>query len=399
MQVLYLAHRVPFPPNKGDKIRAFHEIRALAARHHDIHLFAFADDPADLHHHAELARFCASVTILPLTRVAGAARALQALFSTASLSVAYYNSAPMHAAVRNCVQQVRPEAAVVYSSTMAQYVPLSLRPRTVVDLVDVDSAKWRDYATRRPFPASTVYALEADRLQAYERRLLSEFPHIVLTTSREVELLTSSAATGHVHALMNGVDTRHFEPAPLPRQGPKEIVFTGAMDYFPNIDGAQWFADEVWPGLRGTTDLRFTIVGSRPAKSVRALAQRDGIDVTGTVPDVRPYLHRATVVVVPLRIARGVQNKLLEAMAAGVPVVATPPAVAAFEDPKTLPVRVASTPAEFAQATAELLADDDARTSLGRAAREYVERHHDWEPMLDQFCSLVETCGGTARYA
>jgi glycosyltransferase involved in cell wall biosynthesis len=212
-------------------------------------------------------------------------------------------------------------------------------------------------------------------------------------------LLTSSAATGHVHAMMNGVDTRHFEPAHTPHTEPREIVFTGAMDYFPNIDGAQWFADEVWPRLRGTADCRFTIVGSRPAKSVRALALRDGIEVTGTVPDVRPYLHRAAVAVVPLRIARGVQNKLLEAMAAGVAVVATPPAVAAFDDVKALPVRVASTAAEFAQVTAELLADDKTRTSLGRAAREYVERHHDWEPMLDRFCRLVETCGGTARCA
>ena len=398
MQLLYLAHRVPFPPNKGDKIRAFHELRALALRGHDVHLFAFADDPADLHRHADLAKFCKSVTILPLTRIGAARGAFKALVAGQSLSVGYYEAASMHAAVRTCMRDVRPQAAIVFSSTMAQYVPEQLRGQTVVDLVDVDSAKWSEYATYHRFPKSMIYRVEGRRLQAYERSVLEDFPHVVLTSSREAELLAAGRATADIHALVNGVDTDYFVPAALRMDGASEIVFVGAMDYFPNVDGVQWFADEVWPLLRGKAR-RFTIVGSRPSKSVRALAGRDGIEVTGAVPDVRPYLQRASVVAVPLRIARGVQNKVLEAMAVATAVVATPPAVAAFENQETLPVHVASTAPEFAHALANLLADSQERRDLGNAARAYVIAHHRWETMLDRFCELVEACGGASRCA
>ena len=389
MRILYIAHRVPFPPNKGEKIRAFHQIRALSERGHSVDLFAFADDPADLRHDVELRKFCASVTLLPLTAAGGTFRALRALPSRTSLTVAYFDSPAMHAAIRRAIETVRPDSVVVFSSSVAQYVPRGLRERTVIDLIDVDSEKWREYSSRVSFPKSMVYALEARRLRAYEYWLAREFPHLVLTTPREVEVLRGSQARG-MHALGSGVDIDYFRPASSDSSQSRDIVFTGAMDYLPNIDAVQWFARNVWPRLAHVPDVTFTIVGSRPVAAVRALAQIRGITVTGTVPDVRPFLRQAALVVVPLRIARGMQNKVLEAMASGIPVVATPGTIEAFNSAE-IPVRVASNPEEFADAITSLLEDAHTRAELGQAARAFVERHYRWGPLLEQFCRLVES--------
>ena len=389
MRILYLAHRVPFPPNKGEKIRAFHQLRALSARSHHIDLFAFGDHPDDLRHEGELRRFCASVTLLPLRAVPAGTRVLRALPSRTSLTVAYFDSVAMHAAVGMAVQRTPPDAVVACSSSMVQYVRRELRARTVIDLIDVDSEKWREYSQRASFPKSVVYAIEARRLRRYEHWLAQEFPHVLLTTSREVEVFGSLHAD-RLQVLSGGVDIDYFQPRVHDDAAPPELVFTGVMDYFPNVDAVQWFVREVWPALAHVPGLRFTIVGSRPSPAVQALARVPGITVTGAVPDVRPYLQRAAVVVVPLRVARGMQNKVLEAMASGVPVVATPATVEAFNT-GDIPVRVASEPCQFADMITSLLDDARARATLGRAARAFVERHYRWEPILDQFCQLVES--------
>ncbi len=279
MRVLFLAHRIPYPPNKGEKIRAFHEVRGLHERGHSVDLLAFADDPQDLQYAEALRRYATTVEVLPLRVSTAKLRALAALTGRTSLSLRYFELAGMHRAIRRRVQENPPQAVVVYSSTMAQYVPIALRARTVADLVDVDSAKWAEYSGRAPFPMSAVYATEATRLRAYEESLTGYFPHVVLTTPREVALLGHSRGA-HVHALATGIDLSYFTPASPDSSagGQTRIVFTGAMDYFANVDGACWFADEVLPRLArrsgsGIHDCR-TSAHSRSSRTRRSSRRR-----------------------------------------------------------------------------------------------------------------------------
>jgi sugar transferase (PEP-CTERM/EpsH1 system associated) len=340
-RLLYLARRVPYPPGKGDKIRAFHEIRGLAERGHDVHLFTLADDLADLAHADALRRWCRSVTIERIAPWPARLRMLAALPTGRSLSEANFWSSSLAAAVSRALSPTPPDAIVVYCSSMMQYVPRPLWPRTVVDLVDVDSEKWRQYSSTAGMPMSFVYGLEARRIRRLEQLIVSDVHRTLLTTMREVELL-GGAHDGRLVALVNGVDLDFYAPAAGPvdvealpeaerqffRESPGDrprFVFTGAMDYRANVDAVCWFAEEAWPAVHAALpSARFLVVGRGPSPAVLALDGRDGILVTGGVKDVRPYLQSATACVAPLRVARGIQNKVLEAMACARPVVVSP---------------------------------------------------------------------------
>ena len=410
-----MAHRIPYPPNKGDKIRAYHEVRGLSERGHEVHVLAFADAPDDLAAAGGLLPYCASVVVLPLDVPKAKARSLLALAGDGSLSLAYYRVAAMERSVGDAVARLAPDAWVAYSSVMSQYVPPGLRQRAVMDLVDVDSEKWRDYSLSHRWPMSSIYRIEARRLRRHELQVVRSFGASILATAREAELirgdLDGPAAT-RLHSVVNGVDTEYFRPnvaqqiertaSERERQGQPDrrprIVFTGAMDYEPNVEAVGWFAREAFPRIRQVRpDAVFQIVGSRPASAVRELASLPGVQVTGFVDDVRPYLWGASVCVIPLKIARGIQNKLLEAMACGRPVVATPDAVAAVAVRDGEEVVVAER-TQFADAVLGLLTRPDQASHLEKLARQFVERDHSWSHMLGRFCGLVErtACVGEA---
>jgi sugar transferase (PEP-CTERM/EpsH1 system associated) len=407
--LLFLAHRVPYPPNKGDKIRAFHELRVLHARGHAVHLFTFADDPAEREVPPRLREICASVTILPLDRRLATVKALAGVIGGAPLSLRYFSSATMRAAVERAIHELKPAGIVVYSSSMAQYVPARLRSRTVADLVDIDSEKWRDYAEMAHEPLATLYRLEWRRLRAYEQAIVREYAATVLTTDREAVLLDEPGATlsTRIKVFVNGVDAEFFCPADgigpvgaavpegerpffTSRPGPR-LVFTGAMDYRANVDAVVHFADAMFPRIRSRyPDAEFLIVGSRPARAVTRLATRSGVVVTGFVQDIRPYLRSATACVVPLRVARGIQNKLLEAMACGCAVVATPQAAAGLGEVSAQELLIRSDAGSFADAVIELIERADRRAALGASARRYVAERHDWDRSIGRFVDLIE---------
>jgi sugar transferase (PEP-CTERM/EpsH1 system associated) len=398
MKILFLAHRIPFPPDKGDKIRSYHELRALIERGHEVHLLAFADDLNDLNYQVDLSRWCASVTILPLRKGWAKARALGNLFGSRPLSLGYFGSRKMHRLVKRAVTENDFDAVFVYSSAMAQYVPSELATRTILDLVDVDSEKWRDYAEEADTPMSRLYSLESRRLRRYEYEIVSRFANTVVSTSREAALLDELdefTRRARLRVITNGVDldyfqpvTRRFEP-PAPR-----LVFTGMMDYYANIDGVRYFVEEVFPLIRAEEPkAEFFIVGRSPSAEVLKLGRRVGITVTGFVEDMRPYLHSASVCVLPLRIARGVQNKMLEAMAAGRAIVATPEAAAGLRIVDGENAMVAATPQAFANAVIEIIRDETLRHSLETRARRFVEFEHDWQPLLERLTKLIEAVG------
>jgi sugar transferase (PEP-CTERM/EpsH1 system associated) len=395
--LLLLVHRIPYPPNKGDKIRSYHLLKHLAQRYR-VHLATFVDDEDDWQHVPHVQALCASSHFARLDPKLARIRSLGALFGGRALSLDYYRDAGLAAWVGQAMAQERIERVVVFSSPMAQYAEPYGTARRVVDFCDVDSDKWRQYAQQKPWPMSWLYGREARALLAYERQVARECDAALFATEPEAQLFKalapeSDAKIGHFN---NGVDTDYFSPqrayaSPF-GDGERALVFTGAMDYWPNVDAVQWFVAEVFPLLRARfADLRFYIVGARPTPSVQELARQPGVVVTGTVPDVRPYLAHAAVAVAPLRIARGIQNKVLEAMAMAVPVVVSPQALEGIEAVPGADLLLADGAGAFAAAVSSLLTEETA-PALGAQARARVERLYSWPSNLARIEARLECC-------
>ena len=393
--LLFLAHRLPYPPNKGDKVRSYHFLKHLARRYR-VFLGTFIDDPADWQHLAAVRALCAGINVQPRRRWTGAASGAVALLGGEPLTLPYFRSRALAHWVRRVVERERVKRAFAFSSPMAQYVIDLAGLRTIVDFVDMDSAKWDDYASRRRWPASALYRREARRLLVYEKAVAARAAASVFVTDDETRRFVAEApeCAARVSTIRNGVDSDYFSPAqsfasPF-RPGERAIVFTGSMDYWPNMDAAVWFVREVMPLLRRRDDrLRFYIVGMNPGVAVRALAEHAATVITGRVADVRPYLQHAAVVVAPLRVARGIQNKVLEAMAMGRPVVASATCAAALSALPGADLEVASTGAEFAAKVLALVYSPDAR-DMGARARARVLDDYVWPGSFAQLESLLD---------
>ena len=314
--ILFLCHRIPYPPNKGDKIRAYHWLRALAA-HHRVHLGTFVDDPADWSHREALDGLGAEQCYRPLPGLRAKARSLNGLWRGEALSFGYYRDRAMTRWVRRVLGQHPIDAVFVFSSTMAPYaLDAGSDVRRVLDFVDVDSDKWQQYAGSSRLPMRWVYAREAKRLFQGERALAARFDASVFVSEAEADFFRRAApeVAGRVHALGNGVDADYFDPGlgygnPYENETGSQLVFTGAMDYGANADAMVWFVEAVLPRIRETRpEARLSIVGTRPTARVRALASHPGVQVTGAVPDVRPYLAHADAAIAPMRIARGIEQ-------------------------------------------------------------------------------------------
>lgn len=387
--ILYLVHRIPFPPNKGDKVRSYHLLKHLAAQHR-VFLGTFMDDPEDEIHIETLKGICAEVHVSTLSPKFARLRSLNGLLSDDPLTIRYYRDASFQSWVEKTCATRRIDTAVVFSSAMAQYVEHIARLPTLVDFVDVDSAKWTQYAQNHRWPLSWVYRREGQTLLRYEKQIAMEAARSFFVTDAEAALFSRLApeCAVRVEAMCNGVDAEFFEPSdrhPSPFD-PDElpVVFTGAMDYWPNIDAVAWFANDVVPLLRKQwPTLRFYIVGRSPVPAVQALAN-DAIVVTGTVPDVRPYLQHAQTVVAPLRLARGIQNKILEAMAMARPVVASPSCVSPIDAVSGQDLVVAETAEDYCKQIGTLLAAPSLANAIGVAARTRVMERYSWEANLSR---------------
>lgn len=399
-ELLLLTHRLPYPPDKGDKIRSWHMLQYLS-RHFRVHLGCFIDDEDDWQHTKAVAALCASTRFIGLRRGAARWRAAQALLARQSMSVQYYRDARLLQWVDGVLSGGKVRHALAYSGPMAQYIDGSAgRPlHRVIDFVDVDSDKWRQYGDSKPWPLSQLYRHEARLLLQYERHIAQQFTASSFVSPAEAALFRQCAPmarrkTGHVN---NGVDAAYFSPAmaaalPGPyAPGAQVLVFTGAMDYWPNIDAVHWFVRLVWPALRRQfPQLQFYIVGSRPAPAVTALARVAGVTVTGKVPDIRPYLAGAALAVAPLRIARGVQNKVLEAMAMGKIVLATPQALEGIAAQPGLELLLARDETEFIHHAARVLRHaPGGGAAIGAAARQLVLQDYDWEKNLQGLGAML----------
>ena len=396
-ELLFLAHRIPYPPDRGDKIRSWHVLKHLA-RHATVHLACFADDAADAAH-------------LPALREALGGSLGEAFVATINqnrllwLTKAYsrrltINEAAMSSAgLQDFVTRILAERPVAglyaFSVQMARYVPAEFRHPFVMDFVDFDSAKYADYARSGGFAIRLVYEREARKMFALEKATAVRANVGLFVSEAEAALFRAEAKLprADIRAMSNGIDLDFYDPdAELPPIGasrPPLIVFTGQMDYRPNVEAVRAFSSDVMPAIRKLYDARFAIVGRRPDASVLALNGQDGIIVTGEVPDVRPWLAAASVVVAPLQIARGIQNKVLEAMAMARPVVASP---GAFEGIDAVPDRellVADGAAAQFDAVLSLFEEPERAESMGKAARARMAERYSWDAQLAPLAAML----------
>lgn len=398
MRILYICHRIPYPPNKGDKIRAFHQLQALAARH-EVDLFTLADHSVEPVHESVLREYCQRITVRRLNPRWAKLRTLPSLFTETPLTLPYFYSKELSAEIRKAVHERSYNRIFVYCSAMAQYVEWVERIPMVMDLVDVDSDKWTQYAAVARFPFSVIYRREGFRLEAYEREICERFSSVLVSTEREAQLLRRIAPMAPVQVIPNGVDTDFFRrPAASTEWTAPTIVFTGDMSYFPNEQAVTFFALEVLPViLRSVPNAKFLIVGRDPSQNVRRLEQIEGVEVTGFVADVRTYLAKAQVAVAPFSIAAGIQNKILEAMAYGLPVVATSRAVQGLLKAVAEIVETGNSAEELAAKTVRLLSDSQLAQAKGMEGRRRVTAEYTWKRTHECVLQLLENPRGLVR--
>lgn len=397
--VMLLAHRIPYPPNKGDKIRSFHLLQYLR-KHYRVLLGCFIDDPQDHQYQSLLEAQCAASCFITLNPTWRKLVSLRGFITGAPLTLPFYANSQMQKWVDQNIQKHDVKRVIAFSSATAQFVDKDWggNVRRVMDFIDIDSDKWMQYAESKAFPMRQIYRRESRRLLAYEQRIAARFEASSFVSEQESTLFKRLAprSSDKIHTISNGVDLQQFAPelafkSPFNRmKSDRHLVFVGAMDYWPNEEAVCWFADEVMPLFNGKVAMHFWIVGSNPTPAVQKLAQRDNISVTGRVEDVRDYVASADVVVAPLRIARGIQNKVLEALAMGKPVVVTP---AALEGIPALPERdllLAEEARGLADQILRVIEHPALAEELGKAGRRCVERHFSWEDNLSLFNELLE---------
>jgi sugar transferase (PEP-CTERM/EpsH1 system associated) len=393
-RILFLAHRYPYPPNKGDKIRAFHVAQHLL-RSHEVAL-GFTVTPGDASPDLSWAARFADVCAANVSTVQRLTHTGLAFLSGGALSVAAFRQGRLADWVKAKVRDFKPDAVYVFSSAMAQYVPNGVP--MILDFVDVDSEKWRQYGEMQTPSRRWFFRMEARRLLAFDRRQAARATASIFVSEDEKRIfdrLSPETKERHV-AIANGVDVEFFDPAKValrPKSAPT-IVFVGMMDYWPNIDAATWFAKEILPLVRARlTNACFQIVGARPTAAVSALASLPGVEVTGMVDDVRPYVAAADVVVAPLRIARGIQNKVLEGMAMARPIVTTPGALEGINAVAGRDVLTGVEPGEIAEGVVAVL-EGQAPAGLGPAARQFVLKNFEWSANLRALDALISRGSG-----
>lgn len=389
--ILYLAHRIPYPPDKGDKIRSWKTLEHLCRRFR-VHLGAFVDDPDDFQHEAHLKSICESVTLVPLNKSLATLRSAWGLVSGEPLTMPYYRDARMSAAIARA-RSIGLSAEIAFSSSMAQYLSDKSNAPRIVDLCDADSAKWTEYARRKSWPMSAIYAREGRRLAAAETAIINWADTTFAISEEEADLLGSrDGAKRDVSWFCNGVDAEYFAPQVCEEGGEKfTAVFVGAMDYWANVDAVLWFVREIWPEVRlAIPEATFRIVGSNPSAEVRALDGSEGVSVTGRVVDVRPFINRAKIVVAPMRIARGVQNKVLEAMAMGKAVVSTPAGLEGIDAQAGAEAIAAASPSAFANEVVRLASDEAAAAKVGSNARARILSTYQWPQQLAKLDAAID---------
>ena len=397
MNILFVCHRFPFPPNRGGKIRPFHMIRHLAQKHF-VAVASLAHTDQELQEGLGLKSYCQEVIAEVLPTSVRWVQASRAVPTRRPSSVTYFWSPQLYRRVQELCRRIQFDIVFVHCAFAAQYV-IDLRAGfRVLDFGDLDSAKWSDYSRHRAWPLRFGYQLESRKLRAYEKELARQFDFCTFTTEGELEEFKALGVPVPCAAIPNGVDAGYYSPRRGRCVDSAVLVFLGRMDYFPNVDGIVHFARNVLPSIRQRVPkAELRIVGTNPTQAVRELARLPGISVTGHVADVRPWLEDAALAVVPLRVARGTQNKILQCLALGIPVVATSQAAKGVQAVPGRDLLVADDSERLAELVVEALQSPELRERLAKAGRRQVETAHDWlvsMKLLDDLIDLSRSAPG-----
>ncbi len=384
-RILFVTHRVPFPPDRGDRIRTWNVLKFLAGRT-AVDLACLADEPASEATLQELRKVTNQLAVVPHSGRGRYVRGAFSMLRGRTMTEGLFESPALTSVLRAWSRQTTYDAVLASSSGVARYLfppCVSADTKRWVDLIDVDSQKWLDYAKAAGFPMSLVYRTEGRRLRNVECGLAVTCDRLLVVSDAERDLFRAFCPTDRIAAVSNGVDSTYFAPQPGTTVEAHSCVFVGVMNYKPNVAAAIWFAQNVWPQIRQRySDAKFYVVGKSPTPEVRALQAVDGIEVTGSVPDVRPWLMRATCAVVPLQIARGVQNKVLEAMACGRPVICSPEPLKGLTAEPGVHLLRADSAVEWITALSAVFDNRQMQHDFGAAAAKWVQQHHSWSSAL-----------------
>tara|TARA_R110001606_G_scaffold176841_3_gene323364 strand:- start:25 stop:1254 length:1230 start_codon:yes stop_codon:yes gene_type:complete len=399
MKIVVLSHRVPYPPNKGEKIRTYNQIKCLESQGHEIHLFSPYDSVEELSFFKVLDQsVCKSSAAFRLN--SKVVRLFTGYISGKSLSVANFYVKSLQLEFDRFICKNKVDVILCTASSMAEYVfnsktlkTLDKRPELIMDFMDVDSDKWGQYQRSSHLPMSWIFKREQKLLSQFEREIVDHFDVCYLIAQAEVSLFNESVAkTENVCVLGNGLDTKSFFPADKKNNnlGPV-LLFTGVMDYKPNIDAVAWFVKNCWHSIiTAYPQARFVIAGMNPTREVSDLAAIDGIDVTGFVEDILPYYHAADIFIAPFRLARGVQNKVLQAFSCALPVVATPMGAEGINCTPESNILIALQPSEFTEQVCRLVENRDFATQMGRKALQLIEQEYSWEGQLAPIIDFLQ---------
>jgi len=398
VKVLFLCHRFPYPPRRGGKIRPFNIVRHFTARGWEVTLLSLVRDREEGRAAQGIAQYCHDYVAAPVSPAAAWARMLVRLPTMEPSTFGYFRSSQLGRAVKRLLRDRHFDLIFVHCSSMAPYVADYRGAIKILDFGDMDSQKWLAYASYKSAPLALGYWLEGRKLERRERLLAADFDLCTCSTAAELQTLRGLGGATASGWFPNGVDSDYFAPDGRPFD-PDLVTFVGRMDYYPNQQAVLWFCQSVLPLLQARRPgVRFSIVGAAPSPQIRRLAQQPGIEVTGTVDDVRPYVLRAALSVAPLQIARGTQNKILESLAMGVPVVVSREAAGGVDAVADEHILVADGAGEFARAVSRLLEQPAERARLARAGRERMLSRHTWSASMSRLDGLIaQLTEGRAR--
>jgi hypothetical protein len=395
MNILYLCHRFPYPPKRGGKIRPFNMIRHLQASGHRVTVCSLARSQAEADEGRGIAPHCHAFHMAIVKEPVQWARMIVRLPVPTPSSMGYFYSSELAAKVRELLAAQRFDLIFVHCSSVAQYVAHVKGIPKILDFGDMDSQKWLEYAHYKPFPLSMGYTLEGTKMLWAEKRLARRFDLCTATTRAEWETLDGYGTGAATDWFPNGVDADYFSPTDEPYDA-DTISFIGRMDYYPNQECMARFCKEVWPQLKARrAAMKLLIVGADPSPEMRALGQLPGVTVTGSVPDVRPYIRSSALMVAPLAIARGTQNKILEAMAMGVPVVTSRVAAGGVDAEAGEHLAVADSASDITQAILRIAENPDERRRLAVAGRQRMLSHHAWPRSMQRLDGIIQRCCAT----
>ena len=389
MKVLFLSHKVPFPPNKGDRIPTYYRMKHLHGQGHEISMIYPSFSAQDLAHIGDVQQYCSDVVTTLIRPTLSKITSLLGLFTDKPLTLPYFYSKSLQKKVKQLLAKEKFDVIYVYSSSMAQYVFDVKGVTKIMDLADSDSHKWLQYARHTSWPMKQVYKREGITLKAYEQAICKEFDEVIAISNDEKTLFESYIDRTDFKVVPNGVDYDYYVPNTREYEA-KQLVFVGAMDYYANVDCVVHFVHNILPLVRTRVpDVKFFIVGVNPTHAVKRLSRIENVIVTGKVDDVRPYLQNSCACVAPLRIAQGIQNKILQAMAAGVPVVTAHKGNEGINAVHGDSICVADDFQEFADYVIKLITDPHVRVRISKRGREFITENFQWEKNMNLFEEIV----------